>query len=263
MSNDSYVMALLEEGNPATELGEHAWSHLDAAAYLATLHERSSEVTQLDTKETQAGPKGAKRIPVLVAALLVVIVGVAVILTIQGGDETPITEPTPTTQVDAAPTTVVAEPDPGLDGALAAATALVRARADRDFHLASELAVEGRFLGFQAGSLERLPDEFAWQDAVGWSIEIEECFTTDSDIDRARVTCQVAHSTAVSRALGVGPYQGEYHMTVSLTDGSGSGDAVVTVADARHWEFPEGPSPRKPGNPSWLGSRTTIPKTLM
>ena len=67
MSNESHVMALLEEGNPATELGEHAWSHLDAAAYLATLHERSSEVTELKTRQPKTDDQSRRLVPALVA----------------------------------------------------------------------------------------------------------------------------------------------------------------------------------------------------
>ena len=104
MTNESHVMALLEEGNPATELGDNAWSHLDAAAYLATLQERSSEMTELKTRalEKRRDPGTERRrprwVPVLVATVLALIVGTGLMLTSGSSDESPVvTQPPPTT----------------------------------------------------------------------------------------------------------------------------------------------------------------------
>ena len=57
---------------------------LDAAAYLANLETRSSEVTQRDTKPTEQN--GDKRSPMmwLVAAAAVIVIGVALSLTGSG-----------------------------------------------------------------------------------------------------------------------------------------------------------------------------------
>lgn len=99
MSRESFVMALLEEGNPATELGDHAWSHLDATAYLATLHERSSEVTQLDTRPGEA-TRRTRRGWALGLSAVVAVVLVVLLATLVGGDEAPpVDEPVPSTTV--------------------------------------------------------------------------------------------------------------------------------------------------------------------
>ncbi len=107
VSTESQVMALLEEGNPAIEVTETPWSETTAAAYLATLEHRSSEVTQLDTEQTE--PTSPKRPlgPWLIAAAAAVILGVAIVLVTSNSETAPVaTIPTPTTVVDAAPTTV-------------------------------------------------------------------------------------------------------------------------------------------------------------
>ncbi len=84
MTTETEVFALFEEGNPVPDLDGLGSDALDAAAYLATLETRSSEVTQLDTKPTEQN--GDKRSPMmwLVAAAAVIVIGVALILTGSG-----------------------------------------------------------------------------------------------------------------------------------------------------------------------------------
>lgn len=80
MSNESRVMALLEEGNPAPELGENAWKVLDAATYLATLEQRISEMTKLETNESQRDTQEKRNRPWLAAAVFALVLGVGVIV---------------------------------------------------------------------------------------------------------------------------------------------------------------------------------------
>ena len=110
MSDRDHVMALLAEGNPATEHGEHAWSHLDAAAYLATLHERSSEMVQLKTRNPVTVNRGARWAPVLVGALLIVILGTALVLISQGTEDSPVVTAPSTTAAQPTTTTAVESP---------------------------------------------------------------------------------------------------------------------------------------------------------
>ncbi len=79
MSNERHLMALLEEGNPAPGLDEEAWASLDAATYLATLEQRSREMTQLETQERQDAPRRSNT-RWMVAAIVVLVIGVAVVL---------------------------------------------------------------------------------------------------------------------------------------------------------------------------------------
>ncbi|MEE8375668.1 MAG: ABC transporter substrate-binding protein [Acidimicrobiia bacterium] len=144
MSNESQVMALLEEGNPATEVADTAWLGIDAAAYLATLEPRSSEVTQL---ETESKDEKRSMMPWLVAAAAAVILGAAIVLVTQNTEEAPpATQLTPSTIADAAPTTV-ADVVPTTEAALAATVRppsgepiIIGAAIDQSQHMA---AVDG------------------------------------------------------------------------------------------------------------------------
>lgn len=79
MSAERHVMALLEEGNPAPELGDE-WTHLDAATYLATLEQRISEMTKLETNESQQDTPRQWNRPWLIAAVFVFVLGVGAFL---------------------------------------------------------------------------------------------------------------------------------------------------------------------------------------
>ena len=80
MSDERRVMALLEEGNPAPELGDDAWTDLDAAAYLATLEQRISEMTRLETNESREDSSRRSNMRWLVAAMVVLVLGIAVVV---------------------------------------------------------------------------------------------------------------------------------------------------------------------------------------
>ena len=96
MITEERMMTLLARANP--EPDENFGLDSTAAAYLATLHERSSEVTQLKSREQQTDGGGPRRMPALVAAiLLVVIVGVGIVLT-NTPDEEVATSVPPTTE---------------------------------------------------------------------------------------------------------------------------------------------------------------------
>lgn len=98
MTIETEVLALFEEGNPVPDLSDLDSVALDAAAYLATLEQRSSEVTQLETKQSE--PTSTKRSmkPWLIAAGVAAVIGVAIIASTQNNEPAPIvTQPTPTT----------------------------------------------------------------------------------------------------------------------------------------------------------------------
>jgi hypothetical protein len=101
------VMTLLARANPEPDEGFEVDS--TAAAYLATLNERSSDMTQLKAKETETSARRPRRLPALaVAAVLVILVGVAIVLANTSGEEPPVaTQPTPTTEPLAPSTTVL------------------------------------------------------------------------------------------------------------------------------------------------------------
>jgi len=106
---ETQVLALIREGNPIQDPDTLTVDQSDSAVYLATLTTRSSEMTQVE-EEKKDPEERRPLIPWLAAAAAVVILGVALVLMNQGGEETPVvTEPTPTTAIDASPTTVPAE----------------------------------------------------------------------------------------------------------------------------------------------------------
>ena len=50
MNIETQVLALFEEGNPVPDPDDSEPIDIDAAAYLATLEQRSSRMTRLDTE---------------------------------------------------------------------------------------------------------------------------------------------------------------------------------------------------------------------
>jgi hypothetical protein len=80
-------MALLEEGNPVTELGDDAWAEVTAATYLAILERRSSEMTQLETNKSRPESQRFSTTPWLVAAIAVIVLGVAIFVVNQANQD--------------------------------------------------------------------------------------------------------------------------------------------------------------------------------
>ncbi len=91
MNIETQVLALFEEGNPIPDLDELEPVDIDAAAYLATLEQRSSQVIQLDTKQNDQAQKKTVRQRSLVAAVAIILAGVALIFINQSG-ETPVAD---------------------------------------------------------------------------------------------------------------------------------------------------------------------------
>lgn len=129
MEPNERLNTMLVHANPVPDVNDIDLIDTGAAAYLELVQTRSSELAQIDTK--RQSPSEPKR-PVgtwLVAAVLIIVVGVAVILLAQSGDDAPLaTQPgpstvpestpttapevAPTTGVDSTPTTVSASEDP-------------------------------------------------------------------------------------------------------------------------------------------------------
>ena len=93
MNNREAVFTLLVESNPIPDLSVLDLADVSAATYLDTLEQRSSEVTQVDTRRED---QIAKRTywPWLAAAMAIVLVGLAVVLLNQG-DDTPAADASP------------------------------------------------------------------------------------------------------------------------------------------------------------------------
>ena len=93
MITEETVMTIFVEANPAPDVDKLDLVQTGSAAYLATLETRSSEVTQLDTRREDQKEKRTYW-PWLAAAMVIVVVGLAVVLLNQG-DDTPAADASP------------------------------------------------------------------------------------------------------------------------------------------------------------------------
>jgi len=87
VTTETELFALFEEGNPVPDLDGLGSVALDAAAYLATLEQRSSDMTQLDTKAKDNKEKKKNGMAFLVAAAVVIVAGIG-FMVVNQGDET-------------------------------------------------------------------------------------------------------------------------------------------------------------------------------
>lgn len=94
MITEERLMTLLARANPEPDEGFEVES--TAAAYLATLTERSSEVTQLDTRPEKTSSSSRNRW-IAVAATVVAIVGAGVVFLTRTSEEAPVATETPVT----------------------------------------------------------------------------------------------------------------------------------------------------------------------
>lgn len=135
MSTESEVMALLEEGNPATEVHDAAWADMDAAAYLASLQTSDARLIELDERIGEGWHRQIGWRIVAVAAAVILIGGVALALLYQVEEDVPvITEPpTPTTE-PLTPTTVEDAVGSGLSGYWSGARLALHLE-DGDYHI--------------------------------------------------------------------------------------------------------------------------------
>ncbi len=90
MSDERLVMALLAEGNPGTVLGNDAWTDVSAPTYLATIQRRSSEMTGLQVKSSPQEEHRSNTTTWLFVAAAIVVLGAAVMLVRNMGNETPV-----------------------------------------------------------------------------------------------------------------------------------------------------------------------------
>lgn len=107
MSIENHVLALIEEGNPVPDPDQIADVPAEPAAYLATLQERNSEVTQLDERAITT-ETSQSRWWVVAAAVLIAVLGAVVLILAQDGEEVPpATDPPSTTIPEADPEALI------------------------------------------------------------------------------------------------------------------------------------------------------------
>jgi hypothetical protein len=170
------------------------------------------------------------------AAGVILIGAVFALLSLSGGDEPapPATEPQSTTASPVVPTTAATELDPIVEQGRDFAVSFMDALIAGDLETAQSQVIDSVPLGlFLVTSTATFDGEVAWRDALGWTAELNGCEITLPDPTRTRVTCTVTHSTDISRALGVGPYTGEYFLTIKYAGGThfNEGLGATTVVD--------------------------------
>ncbi len=101
MKTEEQVWRVIVDSNPVPDVNVYGREQTEGSAYLATL-ERSSGMTQVDTKPKETRDSRRPIATWLVAAVLVVVAGVAVALLSLNDNEAPASEPTPSTNVESA-----------------------------------------------------------------------------------------------------------------------------------------------------------------
>jgi len=214
------VMTIFVEANPAPDVDKLDLVQTGSAAYLATLEQRSSEVTQLDTKQTDPTSSKRSMMPWLIAAALAAVVGVAIIVSNQNSGEVPVVdEPTPTTVVDAAPTPV----DIG--------ESYINAIDEWDSDAALALLAPGAVMASLADSPSEIPAVFDFYRANDWRWTATECQQTNVG-EPAEVKCIYTNQNAWARALDIEPGGGAYEFVI--TDGE-IGELRQIHADSPEW----------------------------
>ena len=179
------VVALMIEANPVPDY-EKIEIAAEATAYLVTLSQRSSEVTQLDTKQKDHEQKKTIRPWLVAAAVVVILAGIAVILMNQS-DEAPI-----------------ADQPFGPDSALDVSESFVAAHNAGDFDGVMVLFTEDATFSDTDSLQSMRPDwepRFAWDIAGEEMLLSHECVVTDEVPGvTVTVTCEYGSQDAVGVA---------------------------------------------------------------
>jgi len=237
------VMTLLEHANPVGSFNDFEPVDVDAASYLATLEQRSSEMTQIETlPETK--PPERSRGSLIAAAVAAVLLIATIGIPLTNNDEQP-------GAASVVPTTLT-----GIEGmtsgealSVAGSYFTVFNAGDADAVLAlltSDVVVADSMVGeWGPGEWERL---LTWDTAQGTTYGPVECQVTDRTPDDFTVRCVTDTLQAVDRAVNSSPVAATITMVVNsdgLSDVSflhGPGETAAVPFEA--WmavQFPDDP----------------------
>ena len=90
MNHEDRVFTLLIESNPIPHVDDLDVDEIGGARYLETLEQRSSEVTQLDTRAQDNKEEKKKKVMAFVVAAVVVLVAGVGFMVVTQGDEVPV-----------------------------------------------------------------------------------------------------------------------------------------------------------------------------
>jgi hypothetical protein len=207
VSDERLVMALLAEGNPATEVAHGASTEVSAATYLATLEQRSSDMTTTEESADTQTPGPGRGLAWAMAAFVVILAVGGLYLAFSGDDGQVVDQtivPTPSTVPTTVPTPItVFEPAPS---EISIARAFFHARNAYDVESATALFnPDAHYHGSFITSVDMYPALFDWLRATGWQWTVDECRMKSGD---ANTFCTYHVENAWSRAMGLAPPQG-------------------------------------------------------
>ena len=214
MITEERVMALLTQANPEPE--ESFDLDSNAAAYLATLEQRSSEVTPLNTNGQDQKKKTLT--PWLVAAAVLIVAGIGLIVVNQD-DGAPLADQPEPTISEAVPTTQAADSE--TVASLEVANDYMSARVAHDGAALSMMFAPGANIDDFVSSPDEHVAEAELDDATGWSYLDLNCVEPDPAQPNA-VTCTYLMQNDWGRTLGVGPFDGS-KFTFAIEDGKITG----------------------------------------
>jgi hypothetical protein len=186
VNHEERVFTLLIESNPIPQVDDLDVDEVGGARYLAALEARSSQVTQLDTKQKDQEQKKTGRQRWLVAAVIIILAGVALIFINQSG-ETP-----------------VADQPFGPDSARDVTESFVEAHKAGDFDAVMVLFTADATFSDTHNPQSMRPDwepRFAWDIAGEEVLLSHECVVTDEVPGvTVTVTCEYGSQGAVGVA---------------------------------------------------------------
>ena len=214
MITEDRGLTMLAGANPVPQL-DLIDVDVEAAKYLATLEQRSSEVTQLDTKPKDDKEKKTAT-PWLVAAAVAIVAGIGLIVVNQGNEAPSTGQPVaptatnPPVTSEAAPTTVNQVSDSALtENALASVDAWFDGFNAGDDEAVLGLFAPGVVISDSISGSWTLDDwamRLAWNTAQGVVFTPQECSANEIDPGvSATVTCSSGNRDALTQAVGAPP----------------------------------------------------------
>jgi len=174
------------------------------------------DIQTRDSSKTSTGEPPWKRwLPYAVLTAAAVLVLVLALALFDNTDDTLQIDVVDDQEVDAPTVTSSETLDPVVAENLAVGTAFMDAFSSGDSDDALSHVVEGWIWRDLSESLAMLRNEMEWMRGVDWNVEAEECTVTLADPANTWVACTVVNDTAWGRALGVGPYIGEYRFRIN------------------------------------------------
>ncbi len=222
MTNEQRVKSLFAEANPIPDADLFDLDEIGGTAYLATLEQRSSEMTQLDTKhakdDTKRRPVG---VWIALAATVILILGLGVVLFNQN-------------QPDVAPASQLSPEETSMATASGFLEALWAFDVeDVTSYLADDADLSA--LGFGGEDWQFI---LRLQEAQKYQRQIGTCALTSSSPVRRTVECTYTFDALGSDELGLGPYAGSW-IEVVVRDGE-----IRGAGESSHIEFTRAFSPQ-------------------